>query len=191
LESLRQPLEDRLVTISRAQGTALFPASFILLAAMNPCPCGFYGSEKKVCTCSAYDITRYQKKISGPIVDRIDIWLPVEHIDYEKLSEKNDAEKVSPQIRDRIMKAREFSFKRKGASKLNVEMSSRDIQNEDLSDEVKEILNKSAESMSLSPRAYHRVIKLARTIADMEAKQEIAVEHILEALQYRPQMGNI
>jgi magnesium chelatase family protein len=191
LESLRQPLEDRVVTISRAQGTSLFPASFILLAAMNPCPCGFYGSEKKVCTCSAYDITRYQKKISGPIVDRIDIWLPVEHIDYEKLSEKNDAEKVSPQIRDRIMKAREFSFKRKGASKLNVEMSSRDIQNEDLSDEVKEILNKSAESMSLSPRAYHRVIKLARTIADMEAKEKIAVEHILEALQYRPQMGNI
>ncbi len=188
LESLRQPLEDRVVTISRAQGTSLFPASFILLAAMNPCPCGFYGSDKKVCTCSAYDITRYQKKISGPIVDRIDIWLPVEHIDYEKLSQKNESEKISPLIRERVVRAREFSYKRKGKEALNVEMSSRDIQNEPLSDEVKDILNKSAESMSLSPRAYHRVIKLARTIADMEEKEFIAVEHILEALQYRPQM---
>ncbi len=188
LESLRQPLEDRVVTISRAQGTSFFPASFILLAAMNPCPCGFYGSEKKVCTCSAYDITRYQKKISGPIVDRIDIWLPVEHIDYEKLSQKNESEKISPAIRERVVKARVFSYKRKRKEALNVEMSSRDIQNEPLSDEVKDILNKSAESMSLSPRAYHRVIKLARTIADMEEKEHIAVEHILEALQYRPQM---
>ncbi len=189
LESLRQPLEDRVITISRSQGTAFFPASFILLAAMNPCPCGFYGSEKKVCTCSAYDITRYQKKISGPIVDRIDIWLPVEHIDYEKLSERNNAEKISPQIRERIVKARKFSYQRKGTQKLNVEMTSRDIQNEVLSDDTKNILNKSAESMNLSPRAYHRVIKLARTIADMEAKQKITVDHILEALQYRPQIN--
>lgn len=189
LESLRQPLEDRIVTISRAQGTAQFPASFILLAAMNPCPCGFYGSEKKQCICGAHDIVRYKKKISGPIIDRIDIWLPVEHIDYEKLSEKSSNEKISPIIRVRVDKARKFGEKRKGKNKLNVEMNSRDIQNENLSDEVRTILNKSAENMNLSPRAYHRVIKLARTIADMESKQNIEVNHILEALQYRPQMN--
>lgn len=188
LESLRQPLEDRVVTIARAQGTALFPASFILLAAMNPCPCGFYGSEKKQCICGAHDILRYKKKISGPIIDRIDIWLPVEHVAYEKLSEKNDSEKISPTIRKRVLAARIFAEQRTGLKRLNVEMTARDIQNEDLSLEVKKILNKSAESMNLSPRAYHRVIKLARTIADLEEKQKITVNHILEALQYRPQL---
>ncbi len=188
LESLRQPLEDRKVSISRAQGSVIFPASFILLAAMNPCPCGFYGSELKACTCSPYEIQRYQKKISGPIIDRIDIWLPVEHVDYEKLSEKPEKrEKLSPLIRERVEQARAFSFQRKGKKVLNREMNAREVQNEDLSPEVKQILTKSAETMQLSPRAYHRVIKLARTIADMEAHEKIQVEHILEALQYRPQ----
>lgn len=189
LESLRQPLEDRIVTISRASGTVQFPASFILLAAMNPCPCGFYGSEKKQCICGAHDIVRYKKKISGPIIDRIDIWLPVEHVDYDKLSERNPAEKISPIIRTRIDAARKFGQERIGKTTLNVEMNSRDIQNEELSDSVRTILNKSAESMSLSPRAYHRVIKLARTIADMESKQHIETNHVLEALQYRPQIN--
>lgn len=189
LESLRQPLEDRIVTISRAQGTAVFPASFILIAAMNPCPCGFYGSEKKQCICAAHDILRYKKKVSGPIIDRIDIWLPVEHVDYDKLSEKSSDEKLSPVIRGRVKSAREFAQKRTGKNQLNVEMNSRDIQNEELSDEVRDILNKSAESMQLSPRAYHRVIKLARTIADLESKQHIEIDHVLEALQYRPQIN--
>ena len=187
LEALRQPLEDRLVHISRAQGSAEFPASFILIAAMNPCSCGYYGSDKKVCSCSAYDIKRYRKKISGPIIDRIDIWLPVEHIDYEKLSSRNEKELESPKIRERIIHARNFSYKRKSEQKLNCEMKSKDIQKEFLSDEVKSVLNKSAESMQLSPRSYHRIIKLARTIADMEEKEYIEVNHILEALQYRPQ----
>ncbi len=186
LEALRQPLEDRVVHISRAQGTAVFPASFILIAAMNPCPCGYYGSEVKTCTCTPYDIQRYQKKISGPIIDRIDIWLPVEHIDYEKLSTSEKREKESPTIRERVVRARAFSFKRKGERKLNREMHARDIQAEPLSASVKQILNASAEKMQLSPRAYHRVIKLARTIADMEQSEQIQEHHILEALQYRP-----
>ncbi len=189
LESLRQPLEDRVVTISRAQGTALFPASFILLAAMNPCPCGFYGSEKKQCICGAHDIVRYKKKISGPIIDRIDIWLPVEHVDYNKLSENNTSEKISPEIRKRVIDARSFARQRTGEEKLNVEMTARDIQNEDISDDVRSILNKSAEAMQLSPRAYHRVIKLARTIADLEHSKQIQNHHVLEALQYRPQLS--
>lgn len=188
LESLRQPLEDRLVTIARAQGTATFPASFILIAAMNPCPCGFYGSEKKSCICGAHDIVRYKKKVSGPIIDRIDIWLPVEHVDYKKLSEKNLSEKISPKIRENVMKARNFTKKRSGKEKLNVEITARDIQNMEFSEEVKKVLNDSAEKMQLSPRAYHRVIKLARTIADMDQKESIEINHILEALQYRPQM---
>ncbi|MGB0925395.1 MAG: YifB family Mg chelatase-like AAA ATPase [Minisyncoccia bacterium] len=188
LESLRQPLEDRIVTIARAQGTVTFPASFILIAAMNPCPCGFHGSDKKQCICGAHDIERYRKKISGPIIDRIDIWLPVEHVDYDTLSAKNTDEKISPQIRDRVMHARSFAAERHGKNILNTEMSSRDIQNEPLTDEVKNILNKSAEKLHLSPRAYHRVIKLARTIADMESKSQVEVNHVLEALQYRPQI---
>jgi len=186
LESLRQPLEEKIIHISRAQGSAVFPASFIFIAAMNPCPCGFYGSEKKVCTCSPYAIQRYQKKISGPIIDRIDIWLPVEHIDYATLSERNEnREKLSPRIRERVVAARNFSFKRKGKRVLNSAMSSRDVQHETLSPEVTQILNTSAERMQLSPRAYHRVIKLARTIADMEKNEFIQTQHILEALQYR------
>ncbi len=188
LESLRQPLEDRIVTIARSSGTATFPASFILIAAMNPCPCGFYGSDKKQCICSAYDIMRYKKKISGPIIDRIDIWLPVEHVDYEKLSEKNVSTKISPEIRERVIRAREFSKNRNKNNTLNVEINARDIQNMEFSSDVRKVLNNSAEKMNLSPRAYHRVIKLARTIADMESKKDIEINHILEALQYRPQI---
>ncbi len=189
LESLRQPLEDRVVHVTRAQGSARFPASFILIAAMNPCPCGYYGSEHKVCVCTPHEIQRYRKKISGPIVDRIDIWLPVEHVDYEKLSAKKSGERKreSPTIRERVVRAREFSYRRKGERRLNGEMSAREVQAEVLSDEVKTILNESARRMQLSPRAYYRVVKLARTIADMEEKEQIGVPHILEALQYRAQ----
>lgn len=186
LESLRQPLEDNIVTISRAQGTAVFPSSFILLAAMNPCPCGFYGSEKKTCTCSAYDIERYKKKISGPIVDRIDMWLPVEHIDFDTLSQKKEGEgKISPVIKERVLAAREFSQKRSGKKILNHEMKASDIEKLSIAKNALDILKKSAEKLSLSPRSYHRVIKLARTIADLGFSEKIESDHILEALQYR------
>ncbi len=192
LESLRQPLEDREVTIARAQGTLVFPASFILIAAMNPCPCGFLTSEKKECHCSAHEIERYRKKISGPIVDRIDIWLPVEHIDYEHLLRSKEEvhlpQKKSKDFRLEVERTRAFSEKRNGKGKLNCELTSRDIEKEYLSPENKKLLNLSAEKLALSPRAYHRVIKIARTIADLEQEQEIQERHLLEALQYRPQL---
>jgi len=186
LESLRQPLEDKVVTISRAKSTARFPASFILIASMNPCPCGFYGSDHGTCRCGAHEIERYRKKISGPIIDRIDIWLPVEHIDYDQLSNTEPDGESSSEIQKRIVTARTRQKNR--FHHLNAEMSSRDVQNESLSRDVEDLLKKSAEKLKLSPRAYHRVIKLARTIADLEGLAEIKSEHMLEALQYRPQL---
>jgi magnesium chelatase family protein len=189
LESLRQPLEDRVITVSRAKGTVQFPADFILVAAMNPCPCGFYGSEHGRCICAAHDIARYNKKISGPIVDRIDMWLPVEHIDYKHLTNNIESTgEISEDIRARVILARSIQYNRSGGDVLNSSLSSRDIQNQTLSEEVVDVLQKSAQQMQLSPRAYHRVIKIARTIADLEQSQTIQIDHVLEALQYRPQL---
>ena len=189
LESLRQPLEDKIVSISRARATVQFPADFILVAAMNPCPCGFYGSEHGRCICAAHDIARYKKKISGPIIDRIDIWLPVEYIDYEHLTNNNNISgESSNNIKARVHLARQIQYERTGKMELNSSLSSRDIQGENLSSEVVNLLQQSAERMQLSPRAYHRVIKLARTIADLEQSERIQSDHILEALQYRPQI---
>lgn len=186
LESLRQPLEDRVVNISRAKGNAVFPSQFILVAAMNPCPCGNSGSLHKKCICTQNDIARYNRKISGPIMDRIDLWIPVEHIDYEKLSNHHDAEK-SNDIKLRVKQARDNQFKRFDTyKKLNAHMQSKDVEQLSITNEAKQTLNKSAQVMKLSPRAYHRVIKLARTIADLEQSEEINEGHILESLQYRP-----
>lgn len=184
IESLRQPLEDKIVNISRARGSARFPANFILIAAMNPCPCGYFGSRKKVCICNPSAIQRYQRKVSGPIIDRIDIWLEIEHIDYEKLSDKNLPKgETGEHIGKRVQKTRAVQEKRQG--KKNSELSARDLEKITLDDDVKNILNQSAEKLSLSPRSYHRIIKLARTIADLEQSEKIKTPHILEALQYR------
>ncbi len=189
LESLRQPLEDRVVNISRAKGNATFPSQFILVAAMNPCPCGNSGSLHKKCICTQNDIARYNRKISGPIMDRIDLWIPVEHIDYEKLSNYHAAEK-SDDIKLRVKQARDNQFKRLNTyKKLNAHMQSKDVEQLAITDEAKKTLNKSAQIMKLSPRAYHRVIKLAQTIADLEQVETIDEGHILEALQYRPKQN--
>lgn len=186
LESLRQPLEDKIVTISRAKGTISFPSQFILVAAMNPCPCGNKGSLHKKCICTQNDIARYARKISGPIIDRIDMWIPVEHIDYEKLGTEQASER-STTIKERVIETRKIQEKRFHIkSKYNAHMSARDIEKIQLSPEVKKILNTSAEKLKLSPRAYHRVIKLAQTIADLDRSEYITPDHILEALQYRP-----
>ena len=193
LETLRQPLEEREISISRARGSITFPANFILIAAMNPCPCGNYGSKTKECICRAVDLLKYQRKISGPIMDRIDMWVEVSQINHADLSgRKSDYQiKNNPKIRTKILQAREtqknrFAKLKKGI-KTNSEMNSKDISNLiELSKEVKEILDKSAVKLALSARAYHRVIKLARTIADLEKSTEIKTPHILEALQYRP-----
>lgn len=181
LESLRQPLEDRMVNISRAKGSATFPTDFILLAAMNPPDPG----------ASAAQIMRWKRKISGPIMDRIDMWFPVEHIDYEKLSDENFSRgETSEQIRQRVIKARKKQKERLGqwgsGKKLNSQMGVKELDKTPLSKEVKDTLNQSAAKLKLSPRSYHRVIKLAQTIADLDNSESIKVEHILEAIQYRP-----
>ncbi|MBL7044978.1 MAG: YifB family Mg chelatase-like AAA ATPase [Parcubacteria group bacterium] len=193
VEALRQPLEDRVISISRAKGTALFPASFILVAAMNPCPCGNYGSTRK-CICTPMALERYQRKISGPIIDRIDMWIEVANISHEKLSEKNSGYKESEVKRKNILKARTIQQERfsgiRNRVKTNSEMNSKDLsQLVELKDDVQKTLNNAARTMDLSPRAYHRVIKLSRTIADLDESEHIKEGHVLEALQYRPKQN--
>lgn len=184
LESLRQPLEDRYVSISRAQGSAVFPASFILLAAMNPCPCGYLGSENNDCKCGAFDIQRYQKKISGPIMDRVDMWVPVEHVDYKLLSQSDHDSENSSLIAARVLAARRIQKER--SEYLNSELSAKHTSSLLSSASLLEKLNLMAKKLSLSPRSYHRVLRLSRTIADLEDEIDILERHILEALQYRP-----
>ncbi|MEK7213561.1 MAG: YifB family Mg chelatase-like AAA ATPase [Patescibacteria group bacterium] len=189
IEALRQPLEERTITISRVKGTISFPAQCILIVSMNPCPCG-YGKEKN-CTCTDRDISNYQKRISGAIVDRIDLWVSVSKIEYDKLGESSNKNEDSSVIRERVMKARniqkkrfiKFKIKNK---KFNSEMSVSDIEKcISLDLEVKNLLKTSAERLALSARAYHRIIKLSQTIADLDGSKEIKKNHLLEALQYR------
>jgi len=191
IDALRQPLEDKVITISRQRGSGLFPANFILIAALNPCPCGNYGSQK-VCNCSPKDIGRYRKKISGPIADRIDMWIEVPLIKHEVLSNKAKGEE-SKSLREKILKARSHMQKRfAGAkrSRLNADMSAKEIEKlVPLNDKAREILNTSAEKLQLSARSYHKIIKLARTIADLDESRFVEDKHILEALQYRQKEG--
>lgn len=191
LESLRQPLEDNIVSISRARGSAIFPSNFILIAAMNPCPCGNKGNKQKECICKPSDLDRYKRKLSGPIMDRIDIWVTVGNVDYDKLSNESDSGEKTITIKERVRKARDLQIKRfKGSSRkinTNSEMNVKDLNIYAPLDEItKKLLNQSAERLQLSARAYHRTIKLARTIADLEGSINITQPHILEALQYRP-----
>ena len=189
IESLREPLEERSIRISRAKGSAVFPADFILIAAMNPCPCGNFGSEKKQCLCSPLTIQRYQRKISGPIMDRIDMYIEVSGLDIRSLSNEKE-EESSKDIRKRVLKARKISEdrakKNKIKEKVNSRISSKNIQKvANLEKEAEKILEISSEKLGLSPRGYHRVIRLGRTIADLEGNEKISKENILEALQYR------
>jgi magnesium chelatase family protein len=195
LESLRQPLEDRVVTVARARGSAKYPAEFILVATMNPCPCGNYGTKGKECVCTPTNLERYRRKLSGPIMDRIDLWVEVSKVEHEKLTDKRELHTGTEKMRPVVEIARNAQSKRYKdlgiKTKTNAELSSKDlVKHINLSDEVKNILNGSAKKLDLSARSYHRIIKLARTIADMDEKEEIETNHILEALQYRPKRIN-
>lgn len=191
LEALRQPIEDGFVTISRASGKAVFPTKCMLIAAQNPCPCGYLGDKSHACTCTASQILRYQKKISGPILDRIDIHLDVQAIQVEKLTEDTAQSETSQIVRERVQDARDRQLKRFAKSHItcNAEISSRDIKLYcELSTECKELLKLAVTKLKLSGRSYHRTIKLARTIADLSQEEKITKAHLAEALQYRPKV---
>ena len=188
IEALRQPLEDRFITISRARGVVTFPAQCILIASMNPCPCG--RGQEQGCTCTTSALERYRRKMSGPIIDRLDIWLNIHKIDYDKLAAQNSAAEDSGDIRARVIAAREIQRKRfhsLGISKqYNSEMNASDIEKcIKMSDEARLTLKTSAKNLGLSGRGFHRVIKVARTIADLANQELIQKEHIMETLQYR------
>jgi magnesium chelatase family protein len=196
LEVLRQPLEDKVVTISRASGTLTFPANFMLIGAMNPCPCGYYGDPVKECTCSPVMISRYSKRLSGPLLDRIDIHVEVPRVDYDKLTDERLGE-PSGAIRERIERARQVQRLRfaglrgearsGGAVLCNADMGPAEVREACRLDEGGRSLIRAAMSqLGLSARAFHRVLKLARTIADLAGESDIKSVHLAEAVQYRP-----
>ena len=188
LEVLRQPLEEGNITISRANGSLTFPAKFILIAAQNPCPCGYATDPERQCTCNMSQIVKYQKKISGPLLDRIDIHLEVPRVNYDKLSE-GAASESSAEILKRVLGARAVQKKRfaGGNALYNAEMSLEQLKKYcKLDKEGQSLLLAASKQLSLSARGYHRILKLARTIADLESATEIRSSHIAEALQYRP-----
>lgn len=192
LENLRQPLEDGAIQIARARQTLSYPAKFSLVASMNPCPCGYLGSEEKECRCSPHEIDRYQKKISGPLLDRIDLQIEVPKVEYRKLKVKQLSE-PSAVVRKRVELARQRQWRRfKELLVLtNAEMDSREIREYcPLGDKAEEILRTAAEKLNLSARGYFRVIKVARTIADLGNMEKISQAHLLEALQYRLKQAN-
>jgi magnesium chelatase family protein len=201
IESLRQPLEDKVISVARAKGTANFPADVMLVAAMNPCPCGNYGFRGKPCICTPASLQRYRRKMSGPIIDRIDIWLEVDRISTEDLSGEKEGEE-SEYFRNKVTLARNIQKKRFNSqnqgggerNKLsrNSEMSARDLVNFiNLGDQAKRALNMASEHLGFSPRVYHRMMKVARTIADLDNSEEITENHILEAVEYRPKKFDV
>jgi magnesium chelatase family protein len=190
LESLRQPIEDNIVSISRANGKTVFPAKCMLFAAHNPCPCGYLGDKTHSCSCAPTNILRYQKKLSGPLLDRIDIHIHVPPVNVEKLTEK-DAQGVedSATIRKRVQAARNRQIERYKNTTItaNSELSNKAIKEFcELSDDCIALLRMAVTKMQLSGRSYYRILKLSRTIADLDDKDIITTNHIAEALQYRP-----
>lgn len=191
LETLRQPIEDGIVHIARASSKVSFPAKCMLVAAQNPCPCGYFGDPQKHCSCNPSHISRYQKKISGPLLDRIDIHLDVPAIKVEKLTQQADENAESSSVvQKRVQAARDRQINRykKTSIACNADLTSKSIKDFcELSDESLSLLRSAVSSLNLSGRGYHRTIKVARTIADLENSETIEPAHVAEALAYRPQ----
>jgi magnesium chelatase family protein len=187
LEVLRQPLEDGVVTVARSRGSVTFPARFMLIAAMNPCPCGYYGDPIRQCTCGEITVQRYRKRISGPLMDRIDIHLDVPRVEYEQLASTDVAES-SASVRERVERARGVQIGRFAGTRItcNSDMGVPEVREYCALDEACQALARTAvERMGLSARAYHRVLKVARTIADMNESSVITPANLAEAIQYR------
>lgn len=187
LESLRQPLEDGIVTISRSLSSVSYTSSFMLIASLNPCPCGFYGDQVKICTCSSSQIVKYRSKISGPLLDRIDIHIEVPRVNCREVMEKDSVENSST-IRERVEGARKTQRERYCEDSIfsNAQMTKKQIKEYcDINDNAKNLLYKAIEKLNLSARAYDRILKVARTIADLEQSKKIEISHLSEAIQYR------
>lgn len=187
LESLRQPLEDRVITVSRARQTISYPASFMLVGSMNPCPCGYFGAKNGKCTCSPVQIARYKSRISGPLMDRVDIRITVDAVKYDELTASGE-EESSEEVRKRVDAARQIQRERFSGDGIstNAEMGERELRKYcRLSAECNEILKRSFISLNLSARARARIIKVARTIADLDFSENIEPKHLLEAISYR------
>ena len=188
LEVMRQPLEDRNVTISRAKFTVDYPAGFMLIAAMNPCPCGYYNHPDKACVCGSGVVQKYLNRISGPLLDRIDLHVEVVPISYDELT-YSSASEGSKEIRERVIEARliqKLRFEKSEGVYSNAQMSSKDLERYCvLSDDSKQVLKNAMDRLGLSARAYDRILKVARTIADLEKSEQITVAHISEAIQFR------
>lgn len=180
------------MSISRAKGSVTYPAQFLLVSASNPCPCGYFGDSKRPCTCLPGMITRYQKRISGPILDRIDIHIDVPSVETQKLiSDNKEKRETSKQIQKRVQAARDFQLERFKGTKIksNSEMSTRDVKKYcEVDESSRAILTSALATMNLTARSYFKVIKIARTIADLAGEPNISSIHIAEALQYRPKL---
>lgn len=188
LESLRQPLEDKQIIISRAQGKYYYPANFMLVATMNPCPCGYLGDSEKSCRCSSTQILNYQKRLSGPLLDRIDLTINVSRIAHKDLlSHNSSSDSQQKQFENIIKEARKLQANRyKNSNKYNANIDSSSVDKiTALTAEAKHFLLTAAKKLDLSARGYFKVIKVARTIADLESSREITISHIAESLQYR------
>ena len=194
LEVLRQPLEDRVVTISRAKLSTTFPANFTLVAAMNPCPCGYFGDPNHECRCPPQLVARYQRRISGPLLDRIDVFIDVPRVEYQKLVNAARGE-PSREIAKRVARARAVQAERfarcETRTRLNSEMTPAEVRRfvqEQLSSSAASLLRSAVERLNLSARAFHRVLKLARTIADLAGEERVDAHHVAEAVQYRARL---
>ena len=187
LESLRGPLEDKKVTISRANYTLTYPANFMLIGSMNPCPCGYYGTNDDKCHCTKQAISRYIRKISGPLLDRIDLHIEIKPVEYKKISSKQKSES-SIVVKKRVDQARKIQYERYKGLKIysNSELPPYLITKYcKLDNQSINILKKAFETFGLSARAYNKILKIARTIADLDGEENIKPSHILEAIQYR------